>query len=147
MTTPQTPVESERRPLRTFDAYYYSLEATGVEAIDKVLQAVAAAGAGWHDTEDWRTVIYGRPSAETEIQRAANEAATTLRAKADDSARLDWLSEQPGIMFASNEPGKHPGCSMYQRDEVCCIDATSLREAIDAARSAPVLDKDGTNGG
>jgi len=35
------------------DAYYYSFTPTGVEAIDRILSAVACAGKAYHHTEDW----------------------------------------------------------------------------------------------
>ena len=40
------------RPLR-MEAYYFSFAPTGVEAIDRILSAVAEAGKGYHHTESW----------------------------------------------------------------------------------------------
>ena len=51
------------------NAYYYSFEPTGLECIDKILEAVARAGKGAHHTEDWEDFGYI-----DKIQEAANEA-------------------------------------------------------------------------
>ena len=34
-------------------AYYFGFNATGVDAIDRILSAIACAGKGYHSTEDW----------------------------------------------------------------------------------------------
>ena len=62
------------------DAYYYGFDPTGVEAIDKILSAVACAGKAYHHTEDWGddgyTPEYLRGASPVEwIQNAANDAA------------------------------------------------------------------------
>lgn len=67
-------------------AYYYSFEPTGVEAIDRILSAIAEAGAGAHNTADWndavREVEPFRGATYVEfIQNAANDAADLLRAR------------------------------------------------------------------
>jgi len=36
------------------DAYYYGFDPTGVEAIDRILSAIACAGKAYHLTEDWQ---------------------------------------------------------------------------------------------
>lgn len=67
------------------DAYYYSFERTGVDAIDKILSAVACAGKSAHHTRDWggqndsgqgneRPPFEGTTCIQW-IQNAANEAA------------------------------------------------------------------------
>lgn len=62
------------------DAYYYSFEPTGVEAIDRILSAVACAGKAFHHTEEWneeatpREHLRGTTPKEW-IQNAANDAA------------------------------------------------------------------------
>ena len=67
------------------DAYYYSFEKTGNEAIDKILSAVACAGKSYHLTEDWNNESEaweghtGNSPVEW-IQNAANEAAKELKA-------------------------------------------------------------------
>ena len=63
-------------PPVTFDAYYYSLTATGDEKIDAILKAVARAGKGCHNTEDWNASDLVRP-----IQEAADCAALTSHAR------------------------------------------------------------------
>lgn len=40
------------------NAYYYSFEPTGVEAIDRILSAIACAGKAFHLTEDWNDQVY-----------------------------------------------------------------------------------------
>lgn len=63
------------------DAYYYGFTPTGVEAIDKILSAVACAGKAYHHTEDWNDKAEwrghrGNTPAEW-IQNAAIDAAAT----------------------------------------------------------------------
>lgn len=36
-----------------FNAYYYSLEPTGVEPVDSILKALAYAGKAYHSTSQW----------------------------------------------------------------------------------------------
>jgi hypothetical protein len=55
------------------DAYYYSFKETGVIEIDKILSAVAVAGKGYHNTEDWDDETIAL------IQDAANDAAVKLK--------------------------------------------------------------------
>lgn len=65
------------------DAYYYEFKPTGVEAIDKILSAVACAGKAYHHTESWNEDCDWPPhtgSSPVEwIQNAANEAAKELK--------------------------------------------------------------------
>lgn len=56
-------------------AYYYSFEPTGCLAVDKILSAVASAGKGCHNTEDWTEYPTDGPNYIEQIQNAANEAA------------------------------------------------------------------------
>lgn len=67
---------------------------TGETAIDLVLAAVAAAGKGYHHTENW-TNDECRPSYVDQIQEAANRAATALR-----TARTEALTEAAGIVLS-----------------------------------------------
>lgn len=66
------------------NAYYYSFASTGVEAIDKILSAVACAGKAFHHTEDWNEPSEWDPhkgNCPVEwIQTAANDAAEKFRA-------------------------------------------------------------------
>lgn len=63
------------------DAYYYGFQPTGVEAIDRILSAVASAGKSYHHTEDWNEAGAGKePHLRGDtpidwIQNAANDAA------------------------------------------------------------------------
>lgn len=68
---------------RRMNAYYYGFMPTGVDAIDKILSAVACAGKSFHHTEDWED--YCPPSWDHKgntpvewIQRAAEDAAALL---------------------------------------------------------------------
>ncbi len=69
---------------RRMSAHYYGFEKTGVDAIDKILSAVACAGKAYHHTSDWQdeTPPYEPDfSGETPIdwiQEAANEAANEI---------------------------------------------------------------------
>ena len=49
-----TPAEQAAR----MDAYYYGFERTGVEAIDRILSAVACAGKAFHHTEEWNNRVW-----------------------------------------------------------------------------------------
>ena len=64
-------------------AYYYSFTPTGVEAIDRILSAVATAGKAYHHTEGWNEHCGTRDGLRGEtpidwIQNAANDAAMAL---------------------------------------------------------------------
>lgn len=66
------------------NAYYYSFTPTGVEAIDRILSAVACAGKAYHHTDSWsdETVPYEdvfRGACPVDwIQNAANDAAAAF---------------------------------------------------------------------
>lgn len=65
----------------SIDAYFYSFDATGVEGVDKILRAVASAGASFHHTEDWTDKIEwleGKSYIDL-IQEAANELAASIK--------------------------------------------------------------------
>lgn len=66
-----------------FNAYYYTLEATGVPDVDVLLEAVADAGQGCHHTEDWSNYGYTE-----KIQRAADELAAAYKEMALELQRL-----------------------------------------------------------
>ena len=66
------------------NAYYYSFEPTGDDAIDRILSAVACAGKAYHDTASWNQPcnpyeghVGGTPI--DWIQNAANDAAKGRR--------------------------------------------------------------------
>lgn len=65
-------------------AYYYCFSKTGVEAVDKILSAVACAGKAYHHTDQWNDECYYIPTGHSGkspiewIQNAANEAAKTF---------------------------------------------------------------------
>jgi len=61
---------------RRLDAYYYCFEETGVEVIDNILAAVAAAGKAFHHTDQWADPLWDNGEAPVDaIQRMANVAA------------------------------------------------------------------------
>jgi hypothetical protein len=65
------------------EAYYYSFAPTGVEAIDRILSAVANAGKAFHHTDRWTEDCGARDGLRGEspvewIQNAANDAAKAL---------------------------------------------------------------------
>lgn len=64
------------------NAYYYSFAPTGVEAVDRILSAVATAGKMYHSTEQWADREDQEQSQAELIQAAANKAAA--QAAADD---------------------------------------------------------------
>ncbi|WP_205042161.1 DUF1778 domain-containing protein [Rhodoligotrophos defluvii] len=80
--------EEFERPMR-MDAYYYGFTSTGVQAIDRILSAVACAGKAYHHTGDWtdETAPYEpffRGACPVDwIQNAAYDAATALREAAE----------------------------------------------------------------
>ena len=82
------------------DAYYFAFGTTGVEALDKVLSAVACAGKAHHHTEDWQEETgawephTGRSPVDW-IFNAASEAAATLAA---EKARADRLEADCAAM-------------------------------------------------
>lgn len=95
------------RPLR-MDAYYFEFAETGVEAIDRILSAVAQAGKGYHHTESWGDEgladmgEFHGGSYVAWIQNAANDAAKVLAAKdkqleqerlVNNRLRLSWRED------------------------------------------------------
>lgn len=74
------------RPLR-MDAYYFGFTPTGVDAIDRILSAVAEAGKGYHHTESWGddglddSGQFRGGNYVAWIQNAANDAAEALAPK------------------------------------------------------------------
>ena len=69
-------IEGRNFPL---EAYYYSFDPTGNDAIDRILMAVAWAGKAYHHTDMWNDDSdfgsNGEPTPVDMIQAAANEAA------------------------------------------------------------------------
>lgn len=58
-----------------FRAYYFTLSATGVPAVDKILETIAEAGSGFHHTDNWTDPITDGSSYVDRIQAAAVAAA------------------------------------------------------------------------
>ena len=50
-------------------AYYYSFTPTGVEAIDRLLSAVAWAGKAYHHTDGWTDEVYDLNAAGEKVPR------------------------------------------------------------------------------
>jgi len=74
---------------RRMDAYYYEFEPTGVDAVDKILSAVACAGkashhtAGWNDDDTYTRDDHTGNTPVERIQNAANEAAQAWGTRTD----------------------------------------------------------------
>jgi hypothetical protein len=64
---------------QVLNAYYFSFEPTGVEAIDAILAAVAQAGEAYHHTESWSEPGSDGLSEVDRIQAAADAAADHMR--------------------------------------------------------------------
>jgi len=85
--TPMVDGPLGKTPAYRMDAYYYGFAHTGVDAIDKILSAVACAGKAFHDTEDWtseglpREHVRGKSPVDW-IWNAAADAAEQMRALA-----------------------------------------------------------------
>ncbi len=60
------------------NAYYYSFEPTGCYAVDKILSAVASAGKGFHNTEDWNDLMSDGTTVVERIQEVANQTAYAI---------------------------------------------------------------------
>lgn len=108
-----TPAEQAAR----MDAYYYGFARTGVEAIDRILSAVACAGKAFHHTEDWNNRVWdGTPEDKHPapyepflrgwtpvewIQNAAIDAAAALeQARREERERRDRLCKSSGYAGA-----------------------------------------------
>ena len=65
---------------RNLSAYYYQFTPTGLDAIDAILEQVAAAGKAHHNTSEWSEdpAYDDGPSFTQRIQRAADDAAQSL---------------------------------------------------------------------
>lgn len=99
MTTPTPPpegAEAEKKIRRKgkgagFDAYYYSFIPTGCEPVDKILMAVAGAGASYHNTSEWGEETETEASPKTSIQTVADEVAKEYAAGLK-AAEGRWIS-------------------------------------------------------
>lgn len=93
------------------NAYYYSFDATGVDAIDELLSAVAYAGKRYHGTDMWTEPTEDEdgkpgPSSVDEIQMAAQRAAAQLAEARAENERLRHYvehDEQGKALRAENE--------------------------------------------
>ncbi len=85
MTDPRTAYEDDKekgkeKGKEKFQAYWYEFEATGITAVDAILDAVARAGKAYHNTEMWGDSDYqhdGETFADV-IQRHANNGAAEV---------------------------------------------------------------------
>jgi hypothetical protein len=118
------PVEGQREALPPekwrMSAYYYQFDRTGVDAIDKILSAVASAGKAYHHTEWWseegeygpgeREPFTGTSCVEW-IQNAANEAAAlfappTPSVEGQRCGMCGFVASEPVLRVACPH---HPG--------------------------------------
>ncbi len=80
---------SQKEPRREgkgdgFRAYYYGFIPTGVEFVDRILKAVAGAGATAHNTNGWTEEWDNTLSARDSIQFVANEVAKEIKEKLEE---------------------------------------------------------------
>lgn len=116
------PVQRERRMY----AYYYGFHETGVDAVDKVLSAVAWAGKAFHHTESWTDETgpfedHRGESPVEMIQHAACDAAVAFKqAIAEAEARgraaeradvVAWLRIGSPTYADQIERGEHVGAA------------------------------------
>lgn len=81
------------------DAYYYSFEPTGVDAVDTILSAVADAGAGYHHTEDWHEQANDGSSPLSDMQAAAEKSAEAFRALKDENEVARMRIKELDLLF------------------------------------------------
>lgn len=97
------------RKKRNLCAYYFSFDATGVDAVDEILEKVAMAGSGYHHTSDWNEeyVRGSGVSVVDEIQNAANDAAEQWNTRA--SQWVSVVDRLPGnaelVLLPNNDVG------------------------------------------
>lgn len=91
------------RKKRNLCAYYFSFDATGVDAVDEILEKVAMAGSGYHHTSDWNEeyVRGSGVSVVDEIQNAANDAAEQWNTRASQWVSVD--ERLPHVKCGCNE--------------------------------------------
>lgn len=140
MTTPQTPVESGDK-----------METMLAVLLEAHSDYVAELTAEWGVSSKARTELANVKFCG--LKTAFLAELTTLRAKADDSARLDWL-DGTGVHYCNRDRIDRHGARWLSFNSEQALDDNdptgdhaNIREAIDAARSAPVLARDGTNAG
>lgn len=85
-------------PELRMSAYYYSFDRTGTLAVDRVLSAVAVAGKGCHNTEDWDDYGYV-----DKIQEAAAAADADFKALVEALDTLVILFGRTGDDFQDFE--------------------------------------------
>ena len=87
---------------RNLRAYYYVFQPTGSDAIDTILEQVAAAGKAHHHTSEWSDApaYDGGPSFIERIQKAANDAAKTVKPKFEET-----FCSQCGESFGPGDSG------------------------------------------
>lgn len=132
MTTPQTPVESDEAVTR------------GIEVVEGLIARHEGKAQEIKDVPfmNGAVAIYRR---EANDMRAVLAELTTLRAKqAEDAARFDAEDVAFLRRLADSEESRFTARGLFIPNEI----PRDLRDLADrlAARSAPVLDKDGTNG-
>lgn len=90
------------------EAFYFSFEPTGVDAIDRVLSAVATAARRSFHTEGWTRSLDESPAPVEVIQAAANLAAASMRPAP---------AAPPTIATGNPKPGDRP-CPRCKSDQV-----------------------------
>ena len=121
-------------------AYYYGFDATGVEAIDNIVSAVACAGKAFHHTEGWTEEAEPyqdshRGSCPTAwIQNAAIDAA-------DEVVRLRRVAQAAERFLEADDACEARPSIRSPRFAARCVAWDDLREALNAL--GPERPKDG----
>jgi len=90
--------DATKNPWR-MDAYYYSFTPTGVEAVDRLLNAIAWAGKAYHSTDSWGETIEPYPHCEGKtciewMQNAANRAAREFQVLDQAREALEAVAQE-----------------------------------------------------
>jgi hypothetical protein len=108
---------------RYLSAYYYSFEATGCDAVDAILEAVARAGKGYHHTDSWSEPDGDGVSYVDKIQNAAKDAAALFAARSEhQSAGRDSVLEALDLLDEGfRRPFDHlDGCLFKENPRLSC---------------------------
>jgi hypothetical protein len=119
MSKEDTMTETEK-PARYMRAYYHTFTPTGCDPVDAVLEAVAMAGKGYHNTDRWdEAEQYGPDGYWGLIQYRADAAATAWNTRPDAGEPVGVVGTMPGasgFTMASFEAAKVPvGTPLYTR--------------------------------
>ena len=120
---------------RRYSAYYFSLNPTGEDCIDKILSAICFAGKGYHHTSDWTEEKddygdYSGGSYEAWIENSAKEAAGVLASLKEQLAAKDARIVE---LEKENTELRWDGALTQAREELAAKDE-ELKEAKELIR-------------